>query len=180
MSATIDLVDAPDVSIVVPVYRSAPIMPRLCDAIEQVVAGAGFAGRFELVLVCDAGPDDSWRVITGLAEARPFVLGVNLRRNAGQHNATMAGLARARGRQIVVMDDDLQHPPSFIPALLAELDRGYDACYTRYRHRQHAWWKKLGSRINDMAATLLLGKSKGLYLSSFKAMDRGVVIEIIK
>jgi undecaprenyl-phosphate 4-deoxy-4-formamido-L-arabinose transferase len=140
----------------------------------------GLAGRFELVLVCDASPDDSWRAIVALAREHPFVRGVCLRRNAGQHNATMAGLARARGRRIVVMDDDLQHPPEAIPQLIAELERGYDVCYTRYRNRQHVLWKKLGSWINDVAATRLLGKPKGLYLSSFKAMDASVAREIVK
>jgi polyisoprenyl-phosphate glycosyltransferase len=179
MSAIVDP-RSPGISVVVPVYRSADILPRLVDETEQSLAAAGHAGRFEVILVCDASPDDSWSVIQRLARANPLVHGVLLRKNAGQHNATMAGLARARGARIVVMDDDLQHPPSAIPTLLAELDRGYDVCYTRYRHRQHALWKRLGSKVNDIAATLLLNKPKGLYLSSFKALDEAIVREIVK
>jgi len=64
--------------------------------------------------------------------------------------------------------------------MLAELDRGRDVCYTRYRNRQHALWKRVGSAVNDRAATLLLGKPKGLYLSSFKAMVRPVAEEVVK
>jgi undecaprenyl-phosphate 4-deoxy-4-formamido-L-arabinose transferase len=170
----------PDLSIVVPVYRSEAILPKLVAATSDALGGAGYAGRFELLLVCDASPDDSWRVIEELARDQGFVRGVLLRKNAGQHNATMAGLARARGRQVVIMDDDLQHPPGAIPAMLAQLDRGYDVCYTRYRNRRHPLWKKVGSRVNDLAATLLLNKPKGLYLSSFKALDAAVAREIVK
>jgi undecaprenyl-phosphate 4-deoxy-4-formamido-L-arabinose transferase len=61
--------------------------------------------------------------------------------NAGQHNAIMAGLARARGAVIVTMDDDLQHAPSDIPTLLAELDKGRDVVYASFAQRQHAAWK---------------------------------------
>lgn len=171
---------APALSIVVPVYRSEQILPRLVETTGDALERAGYGGRFELLLVCDASPDDSWNVIVRLARDNGFVRGILLRKNAGQHNATMAGLARARGRQVVVMDDDLQHPPEAIPALLAEIDRGYDVCYTRYRNRQHPLWKKLGSKVNDLAAAALLGKPKGLYLSSFKAMDGAVAREIVK
>ena len=170
----------PEVSVVVPVYGSQEILPRLVEETTRALSAAGHDGRFEMILVCDASPDDSWNVIQQLSKSNPLVHGVLLRKNAGQHNATMAGLARARGTQIVVMDDDLQHPPSAIPELLAQLDRGYDVCYTHYRNRQHALWKKVGSRMNDIAANLLLNKPKGLYLSSFKALDRAVAREIVK
>jgi polyisoprenyl-phosphate glycosyltransferase len=172
--------EAPEVSVVVPVYRSAEILPRLAEETARALVAAGHQGRIELILVCDASPDDSWHVIQQLAMVTPWIHGVLLRKNAGQHNATMAGLARARGSRIVVMDDDLQHPPSAIPMLLAELDRGYDVCYTRYRNRQHALWKRVGSKLNDTVATLLLKKPRGLYLSSFKALDRAIASEIVK
>jgi glycosyltransferase involved in cell wall biosynthesis len=170
----------PDVSVVVPVYRSQEILPRLVEETTRALAASGHVRQFELILVCDASPDESWRVIQQLAQANPSVRGVLLRKNAGQHNATMAGLARARGARVVVMDDDLQHPPSAIPAMLAELDRGYDVCYTYYHNRQHAFWKKAGSKLNDVAANVLLSKPKGLYLSSFKALDSAIAKEIVK
>jgi polyisoprenyl-phosphate glycosyltransferase len=170
----------PLLSVVIPVYRSAPILPRLVEVTSEAMADARLAGKFEIVLVCDASPDDSWKVISGLAQEHAFVRGVLLRRNAGQHNATMAGLSHAQGERVVVMDDDLQHPPSAIPTLLAELDRGFDVCYTRYRNRQHALWKRLGSWINDVAARMLLGKPPGLYLSSFKAMEGDVARELLR
>ncbi len=154
--------------------------PELVDRIATALGGSAAAGNFEIVLVCDASPDRSWDVIESLARDHRFVRGICLRRNAGQHNATMAGLHYAAGERIVIIDDDLQHPPEAIPHLLAELDRGFDVCYTRYLHRQHALWKKVGSWVNDVCASLLLDKPRGLYLSSFKAIRREIAIEVIK
>src|SRR5215831_2669366 len=168
------------VSIVVPVYRSEPILPALAREVEAAARAQGLEGRFELVLVNDSSPDGSWRVIRELAQRHGFIRGVNLRRNFGQHNATMAGLSQARGEIVIVMDDDLQHPPAQIAALVAEIEKGADVCYTRYRGRKHALWKILGSRFNDWVATLLLDKPKGLYLSSFKAMKGEVAREVVK
>ncbi|MBI4524928.1 MAG: glycosyltransferase family 2 protein [Deltaproteobacteria bacterium] len=169
------------VSIVVPVYRSAKILPRLVEELKAALLPAeGKTDSFELLLVCDASPDNSWSVIQALSMQHAFVRGIHLRINAGQHNAIMVGLRCARGRRIVIMDDDLQHPPTAIPLLLRALDDGFDVCYTRYHHRRHSWWKKVGSKINDVAATLLLQKPKGLYLSSFKALDAAVAREVVK
>lgn len=167
-------------SIVVPVYRSEPILPLLVEKVQQEIGQLGLPHGFELILVNDASPDQSWRVIRELATRYSFVRGLSLRRNFGQHNATMAGLHQARGNMVVVMDDDLQHPPEAIPRMLAALEEGYDVCYTHYNNRQHALWKKLGSAFNDWAARHLLGKPRGLYLSSFKAMRSEVVAEIIR
>jgi undecaprenyl-phosphate 4-deoxy-4-formamido-L-arabinose transferase len=167
-------------SIVVPVYRSAQILPKLVEQIHAEMYKEGLADSFELLLVNDASPDSSWQVICSLAHTYPFIKGISLRRNFGQHNATMAGLNHANGESIVIMDDDLQHPPHAIGDMVRALAEGYDVCYTNYLNRQHVAWKKLGSRFNDWVATHLLGKPKGLYLSSFKALRREVVDEIVK
>jgi len=167
-------------SIVVPVYRSAKILPLLVEKVQDEMRKAHLQDTFELILVNDASPDESWESICNLAERYTFIKGISLRRNFGQHNATMAGLNHATGSIVVVMDDDLQHPPEAISRMVSELNQGYDICYTRYLNRQHAAWKKWGSAFNDWVATHLLGKPKGLYLSSFKAIRKEVVTEVIK
>lgn len=169
-----------DVSIVVPVYRSETILPHLADRVLNVMSSAGLSSKFELVLVNDASPDRSWEVIEQLAAKHAFVRGMCLTKNVGQHNATMAGLGHAGGEIVVIMDDDLQHPPEAIVALIAAIRDGNDVCYTKYVGRQHEHWKKVGSWINDRVATVLLKKPAGLYLSSFKALHRRIVQEIIK
>ncbi len=167
-------------SIVIPVYRSEPILPKLVETIQAEMAKEQLSDQFELILVNDASPDQCWRVICELAEKHPFIKGISLRRNAGQHNAIMAGLNHVSGRIVIMMDDDLQHPPDAIGKMVAALSDGFDICYTRYLNRKHVAWKKLGSRFNDWAATKILGKPSGLYLSSFKAVRREVIDEIIK
>jgi glycosyltransferase involved in cell wall biosynthesis len=167
-------------SIVVPVYRSAQILPQLVEQIYAEMYKEGLADSFELLLVNDASPDNSWQVIRSLAQKHAFIKGISLRRNFGQHNAIMAGLNYMSGELVVLMDDDLQHPPHAIGDLVRALSEGYDVCYTNYLNRRHAAWKKLGSQFNDWVATHLLGKPKGLYLSSFKGLRKEIVREIIQ
>jgi undecaprenyl-phosphate 4-deoxy-4-formamido-L-arabinose transferase len=167
-------------SIVIPVYRSQTILPQVVSEVKRAAEGEEFDGAFELILVNDASPDDSWSVISDLAKTNPFVKGISLRKNFGQHSAVMAGLNYASGEVVIVMDDDLQHPPNEIGNLYRSIKEGADVCYTRYKNRKHALWKIIGSRFNDWVATILLKKPHGLYLSSFKAIHRDVVAEIIK
>jgi polyisoprenyl-phosphate glycosyltransferase len=156
------------------------MLPELVAEIAKSTDALGLGNQFELVLVNDGSPDDSWQVITKLAQEYEFLVGVSLRKNFGQHSAIMAGLHYAHGEIVIVMDDDLQHPPEEIGKLLEAIDAGSDVCYVRYQGRKHALWKILGSGFNDLVATWLLGKPKGLYLSSFKALREGVVQEVIK
>ena len=167
-------------SIVIPVYNSESIIPKLVEEIHSEIKNEQLDNSFELLLVNDNSPDDSWKRIREQAEMYPFVKGISLRKNFGQHNATMAGLNHCSGEVVVIMDDDLQHPPSAIGRIYKAVNEGYDVCYTRYLNRQHALWKKVGSQFNDWVATKLLGKPRGLYLSSFKAIKRSIVKEIIK
>lgn len=167
-------------SIVIPVYRSQNILPELVNEIKQSTDNLKLQDQFELILVSDASPDGSWQVISDLHKQFGFIKGILLRKNFGQHSATMAGLNYSSGEIVVVMDDDLQHPPSEIGNLMRAINEGADVCYTHYKGRQHAWWKILGSRFSNFIVTLLMNKPIGLYLSSFKAIRREVVLEVIK
>jgi glycosyltransferase involved in cell wall biosynthesis len=172
------LLSGMDVSIVVPVYRSETILPHLVTKIREVFATMPW--KYELILVNDASPDGSWNVIRTLASTNAFVHGASLTRNVGQHNATMAGLHEAKGEVVIIMDDDLQHPPEALSALIDAIHRGFDVCYTRYANRQHSVWKKIGSWFNDRIATVLLKKPPGLYLSSFKALHRRIAEQVVQ
>lgn len=163
-------------SIVIPVYKSEKILPDLLFQIKNSLLEL----PFEVIFVCDSSPDNSWQVIKKLSAEYQFVRGVLLRKNSGQHNATMAGLNFCNSKFIVIMDDDLQHPPASIRSILHKLESGADVCYTKYRNRQHEGWKIIGSKFNDWVANILLGKPKGLYLSSFKGLSKGVAEQVIK
>ena len=115
------------VSIVVPVYNSAPILPNLVARLKEVLEPLNV--QYELVLVNDCSADESWSRIVALAESDETIRGLDLSRNYGQHAATLAGIRAARGHIVVTIDDDLQNPPEEIPRLLAKLDEGYDVVY---------------------------------------------------
>jgi len=165
-------------SIVVPVFRSAECLPELARRVKKEVA-CHFQS-FELILINDGSPDTSWEVILRLTSEHSFVTGVNLRKNAGQDNAIMAGLNVATGEVVVIMDDDLQHDPSDIVALHKQIGCGFDVVYARFEQKQQALWKNLGSWFNDRVAVRTLGKPKNIYMSPYKAIRREVIREIIK
>ncbi len=164
------------VSVVIPVYRSQDIVPHLCKALEQSLAEF----RYELILVDDCSPDGSWQAICAAAEANPRIVGVQLRRNVGQDRALMAGLAHARLDYVVIMDDDLQHAPADIPALVEKLVEGYDVCFANFPIKRQTLVKNLGSWLAGKVAQASLGKPPQIYMSPFKALRREVVAEIIK
>jgi undecaprenyl-phosphate 4-deoxy-4-formamido-L-arabinose transferase len=167
-----------DLSVVVPVYNSAECLPELAQRVRLAVADA--FPRFELILVDDCSPGDSWGVIEDLIRSHPEIVALRLRKNVGQDNAIMAGLHQARGESVVIMDDDLQHDPEDIPRLCAELRSGFDVAFARFGAKRQVWWKNLGSWFTDRVATVLLGKPKHIYLSPYKALDRNVVQELVK
>jgi undecaprenyl-phosphate 4-deoxy-4-formamido-L-arabinose transferase len=167
-----------DLSIVVPAYRSADCLEALAGAIAAAIGPTGRA--YELILVNDGSPDATWRTIARLCGADPRVVGIDLRRNFGQDNAILTGLRAARGRQIAVMDDDLQHDPADLPALLARLEEPGpdgippDVVYADFRRKHQAAWKNLGSWFNGKVAEFVLEKPRGVYLSPYKALRREV------
>jgi glycosyltransferase involved in cell wall biosynthesis len=167
-------------SIIVPVYRSQNIVPLLVARVDAMARSLNLHGSFELILVNDASPDGSWEVIKEQAGEFSFIKGISLTKNFGQHNAVMAGLSACSGEIVVIMDDDLQHPPESIPEMVASIEAGADVCYTKYLERKHQLWKKAGSFFNHLVANALIEKPKDLYLSSFKAIRGSIAKEVIK
>ncbi|MGQ3355550.1 MAG: glycosyltransferase family 2 protein [Phreatobacter sp.] len=171
---------APKLSVVIPAYGSEQIIAELFNRLETVLTeDPEVNGSYEIIVVCDHSPDGTWSVIRSEAAKRPKVKGVLLRMNAGQHNALMAGFARARGRIIVTMDDDLQHAPADIPKLLAGIAAGHDVVFARFKNRNHAAWKVFGSKFNNLVAGYLMNKPSSLYLSPFRAMKADICADIL-
>ena len=155
------------VSVVVPVYNSARILRDLAERLGVSLERA--ATRFELVLVNDGSIDASWGVITELGEAYPWVRGISLMRNYGQHNALLCGVRAARCDLIVTMDDDLQHPPEEIPRLLDKLAEGYDVVYGTPKEDRHSPWRALASWITKLALQSTMGAATARKVSAFRA-----------
>src|SRR5258708_28855911 len=123
------------ISVIVPVYNSSLVLPQLMAELEQALPNC--AQEFELILVNDASPDESWQLIVELAKERTWVRGISLMRNVGQHNALLCGIRAARYEVVVTMDDDLQNPPAEIRRLLEKLDLGFDVVYGGPESQQH-------------------------------------------
>jgi undecaprenyl-phosphate 4-deoxy-4-formamido-L-arabinose transferase len=156
-----------NVSIVVPVYNGAKTLDLLTERLKTVLPAV--AERFELILVNDDSPDISWEIISRLAKAYPWVRGVALMRNSGQHNATLCGIREARYEIIITLDDDLQNPPEFIPALLAKIDEGYDVVYGVPHRRQQVWWKGLLSAVVKRSISYVMGMRTVRDIGAFRA-----------
>jgi glycosyltransferase involved in cell wall biosynthesis len=157
----------PGLSVVVPVYRSQAILPELVRRLEGALPA--IASTYELVLVNDSSPDASWDVICQLAQRYPWIQGINLMRNYGQHNALLCGIRAARHGVIVTMDDDLQHPPEEIPKLLAVLAEGYDVVYGTPEREQHGLGRDLASLVTKVALQSVMGADIARQVCAFRA-----------
>ena len=113
-------------------------------------------------------------------EKYPFVKGINLARNFGQHNAIMAGLHYAEGELIVGMDDDMQTHPSQLPIMLGKAAEGYDLVYGLYPVRKNSFLKNLSSKFNAVTSRILLGRPKEIVSSNYWVINRLVRDEVIR
>lgn len=164
------------ISIIIPCYCSAESIHDVAERIAAVLTGQ----VYELILVNDASPDNTFEVITDLARKDNRIIGINLARNFGQHSAIFAGFHYATGDEIVCMDDDGQTPPEGIPALLKAIQGEADVAYARYGQKRHSLFRNFGSKVNDFMACKLIEKPKDLFLSSFFAMKRYVMDEVLR
>lgn len=134
-----------DLSVVIPAYCSAKSLPELLQRLTAVLQAQKVT--FEIIIVDDASPDQTWSVLQSLYPRYADSLRlVRLARNTGQHNALMCGIRHALGNIIVTIDDDLQCQPEEIPKLLQELERGeYDLVYGNYRIKRHNVFRAIAS-----------------------------------
>jgi undecaprenyl-phosphate 4-deoxy-4-formamido-L-arabinose transferase len=158
--------DAPAISVVVPVYNGAATLPELARRVDEALAGRAY----ELVLVNDGSADASWERIAALAREQPQVRGLDLMRNYGQHNALLAGIRAARGGVVVTIDDDLQNPPEEIPKLLERLERDEaDVVYGSAAAQHYGFWRGLGTRLSKLALRVAIGSDVAGRVSAFRA-----------
>ncbi|MGB6105268.1 MAG: glycosyltransferase family 2 protein [Pusillimonas sp.] len=167
------------ISIVVPVYRSQETLKPLCQRLATQLEA--LKCKWNIILVVDASPDNSWSVACELHEADKRIQAIRLAHNHGQQHATLCGLNYATHDYVFTIDDDLQCSPEDIPQFLLELNKGSQVVIGRIATniKQHSWWRNLGSRINQYFAGKILGKPQTLSLSSYRAMTRDVVQRIV-
>ena len=156
-----------NISVVVPVYKGAETLDALVQRVGAVLPQV--AERYELILVNDGSPDNSWEVIQRLARGQGWVRGVQLLRNYGQHNATLCGIRAARYEVTVTLDDDLQNPPEEMPLLLAKLSEGFDVVYGAPQQVRQNLWRSLASHVIRLMLRRVMGNQVAWQVSPFRA-----------
>jgi len=166
-------------SVVIPVYNSEKTIYALVEVVIETLTS--HFERLEVVLVNDGSVDQShYCAIEAVNKYPNIVKYIKLARNFGEHNSVMCGLRYVTCDCVAIIDDDFQNPPKEILKLVNKLQEGYDVVYSYYSKKHHHWFRNLGSAFNDWMTTKLLKKPKGLYLSSFKVMNKFLVQTVIQ
>lgn len=166
------------VSFVIPCYCSEKTIGSVVDEIERTMPGLS-QYDYEIILVNDCSPDNTFFVISSMAENDGHITAVDLTRNFGQHGALMAGFHHCRGDIVVCLDDDGQTPADEVGKLLSRLEEGYDVVYASYEHKQHSKFRNWGTRINNKMTEIMLGKPKDLSIPSYLAAKRFIIDEML-
>lgn len=166
------------ISIIVPVYHAESFLDELYQRIDKTFkAHEGL--EFELLLVNDASPDDSWEIIARLCRSDQRVKGINFSRNFGQHYAITAGLTHGRGDWMVVMDCDLQDQPEEIPRLYDKAREGYDSVFASRYNRKDNFLTRVRSRIFYMLFNYLTGIKIDASIANFGIYNHKVIKAIL-
>ncbi len=165
-----------EISLVIPVYNEADILPDLVSRLNAVCSGLG--KTYEIIFVDDGSDDDSFEILKKLKQQDPHLRLLKFTRNFGQQAAVLAGFRLCLGDIVVQLDSDLQHPPEEIPKLLAAFTDEVDLVTTHPKQRRDDLLRTLGSRYLHGFGQLLFGREFKLNLSSFRAMRRSVIEKV--
>lgn len=168
----------PHISIVSPEYKGEKMVAELVRRVVETVST--ITEDYEIILVNDASPDNSWREIVKQCHLNPKVKGINLSRNFGQHYAITAGLSYAKGDWVVVMDCDLQDRPEEIPNLYRKAMEGWDIVYARRIQRKDGFFKRLSSSLFHSVFDWFSGMKTDKSVANFGIYHHKVIAEYNK
>lgn len=167
------------ISFVIPCYRSEKTLEGVVTEIRDTMQTMQ-EYEYDVILVNDCSPDNTFEVITGLCKQYDNISGIDLAKNFGQHAALMAGLRKSDGDIVVCLDDDGQTPANEVGKLLKGLENGSDVVYASYDNKQHNAFRNFGTWMNDIMTRAMLGKPKDLHLTSYFAAKRFVVDSMLQ
>jgi len=160
-------------SVVSPVYRAEKIVDELVRRLT--IELSAITDNYEILLIEDCGPDNSWDKIVENCEKDKHIKGIKLSRNFGQHHAITAGLDVCKGDWIVVMDCDLQDQPEEILKLYKKALEGYDIVFARRVERQDGFFKKLSSSLFYKVFSYLSGIKQDGTIANFGIYSRKAI-----
>ncbi len=172
------MVGKKEISVVVPVYQAENTLTELSVRLDAVFTKMEVS--YELILVDDGSTDDSWGQICTAHGKNRNIVGIRLSRNFGQHYAIHAGLEKATGNWIVVMDCDLQDIPEEIPKLHQKTAEGYDMVLARRSSRKDGFFKKMCSRSFYRLLSYFTNTEQDSSIANFGMYDRDVIRSVLK
>jgi glycosyltransferase involved in cell wall biosynthesis len=172
------LEQSPVLSIISPVYKAEKIIAKLVAEIQEVLKRMDVT--YEIILVDDRSPDNSWEQMKKCAALYPEVVSIRLSRNFGQHPAIIAGLSKAKGNWIVVMDCDLQDQPKEIEKLFNKALEGYDIVLARRTDRRDHFLKKLSSSFFSKIYGFFTDTEYDNEIANFGIYHRKVIHSILQ
>lgn len=167
------------ISITTPCYKSEETIGKLVQGItEEMKKHPDY--DYEIVLVCDGSPDNTFEVIKNLALNDSHVRAFDLAKNFGEASALMAAYSKATGDYVVRMDDDGEHDPKDLFKLINKLEEGYDYVCAEFIHYNHTLYKRIGSKFNYWFLTKMMDIPAGSILSSYNVTRKYVIDQILK
>jgi len=163
----------PKYSVVIPVYNSEKTLTELTDRLSATFSK--ISGEYEVIFIDDCSSDNSWQILEEIHQKNSNVKIIHLQKNFGQHNAVLCGLHYAQGDYIIIMDDDLQHPPEEIPKLIGKMQEGYQVVYGRYKIKQHSRIENFFSQRFQTFVHWILDIPNTIFISSFAIFTSDVV-----
>ena len=161
------------ISVVIPVYGCREALPELYQRLTNVLTK--LVSNYEIILVNDGCPQNSWEVIERLCKEDSHVVGLELSRNFGQLQATAAGVDYSTGDWVVVMDCDLQDRPEEIPRLYAKAKEGYDVVFARRKERRDSKFKVFVSDCFYKVYSFATGQPYDGSICNFSISNRNVI-----
>jgi polyisoprenyl-phosphate glycosyltransferase len=177
---------APVLSLVLPVYNEEAIIPELDRRLRTFLAeitadrGSGVGDAWEVIFVNDGSRDGSRALLEGLAASEPRYKVLSLSRNFGHQMAITAGLDRANGAAVVVMDADLQDPPQVVRQMVAKWREGFDVVFgvRSQRHGETAFKRLTAALYYRLLRAMLGGADIPIDAGDFRLMSRPVVLTL--
>jgi dolichol-phosphate mannosyltransferase len=167
------------VSLVLPVFNEEAVLPELLRRLRLLLEEHDPAGRWEVIFVNDGSIDNTRQQIELSCQTEPRFRLINLSRNFGHQIAITAGVDRAEGEAVVVMDADLQDPPELIAEMLQRYADGYDVVYAvRRRRHGEGWFKRATAALFYRLLKRVVGVEIPTDTGDFRLMSRRAVLAL--